>query len=204
MKYLNLNLVTICLLLSTICLAQKFRKYPFVTGIVEYKLEGYTTGKQITYWDEYGYKEMTHVISETTMFGETTSNEKTTLTLGDYVYEWTVKDNNLFKSVNPLVEIWGEGNFSEKMLAEFTNKTMEVQGFEKKGSEKVLNRQCDIYNGLGRTWIWHGIPLKTEVKILDKKSIIEATNIKTNVVVSSFKFELPEGRILIDNASSID
>jgi hypothetical protein len=37
--------------------AQKFKKYLFKSGVIEYKMEGNAKGTQIVYWENYGYRE---------------------------------------------------------------------------------------------------------------------------------------------------
>lgn len=184
--------------LALITNAQKFRKYPFKTGKVEYELTGNTTGKQTLYWAEYGYKEVTIEETKTKMFGQTTIENSTTLFIGDNQYTWNDQDERVFKMSNPIAQTWEENGYDEEDLEEFSLETMKSLGFEKIGTEKILGKKCDVYKGMGKIWVWEGLPIKTTVKILGTTSNIEAKDIDTNCRVSSSVFELPEGREVVD------
>jgi len=180
------------LLAASFVQGQEYRKYPFKSGKVEYKLEGNTKGTEVIYWDDYGMKEVNIEQSESKMFGQTTISNSTTLTLGSYVYEWNDEDERVYQTSNPIAESWEEGNYDDEDVEDFSIQTIEALGFEKIGTESVLGKKCDVYKGLGKIWVWKGLSLKTEVKVLGTKSIITATNISTNVRVPSSVFELPK------------
>jgi hypothetical protein len=75
---------------------------------------------------------------------------------------------------------------------EFGKHTMEQLGFEKTGTESIIGNPCEIYSGMGtKIWIWKGIALKTDVKILGQKTTWTATSVKINESVPSSKFEIP-------------
>lgn len=201
MKNKVISILVLLLLVSTISYAQKYRKYPFKSGKVEYKLEGNTTGTRVLLWDDYGYKELSIENSESKMFGQTTVTNSNTLVLGDYIYNWSTEDENLYQSTNPIIDIWTEGKYDEDDIEEFGIKTMEQLGFEKIGTETVLGKTCDVYKGLGKVWVWKCLSLKTEVKLLGTKSTITASNIETNINIAASKFEYPKNRKLIVNGN---
>ncbi|HKK81828.1 MAG TPA: hypothetical protein VJ909_06255 [Prolixibacteraceae bacterium] len=174
--------------------AQKpFKKYPFKSGIIEYKMEGNAKGTQVLYWDEYGYREVSIEKSEAKIFGQTIVTNKTTLTLGSKLYEWSEGDTVIYESSNPIAETWEDGNYDEDDVEEFSLQTIESLGYEKTGSGMVVGKKCDIYDGLGKIWVWKGLSLRTEVKMLGVKTIIAAESIKTNTHVPGSVFKIPSG-----------
>lgn len=194
--------LTIAILLAYISMyAQNYHRYPFISGVVEYQLNGSTTGKQITYWDEYGNKEATFISSETKLFGRISKTTKSIVTHGDVVFEWTDDDNNIYKTDNPFFAFCNEGNLYNLSALELSEKYMQLQGFIKIGEEDILGKNCIVYNGLGKYWIWNGLLLKTEVKVLKQTDIAIATKIRTNIAVSPSIFNLPQNRIFIDNSN---
>ncbi len=197
---MRLILLSIFLLFSVCCFAQQFRKYPFETGMIEYKLEGYSKGKQVTYWDQFGYHEFTIVEQEIDLLGEKSTSKKATLILGDFIYEWSLNDKYLRKSFNHDVEIWQQGKFTSNNWENFFRRCMDLQGYEYIGSEKAINKQCEMYDGLQKRWYWNGILIQTESVLLNKRQTMQASKIKTNIDISPSLFHLPEGKIVIDNA----
>lgn len=188
------------LIVSLLSYGQKYRRYPFKCGKVEYVLSGNTIGKQIIQWEDYGYKEVTVEESESNLFGQKTVTNKTTLLLGAIAYEWSNSDNKVYQTTNPIALSWENGNFSNKSQEEFNDEIVTALGFEKIGTEVLLGKKCDIYKGLGKIWVWNGLNLKTEVNVLGTKSSIAATSIKTNLKLNSSIFELPPNKVLVKNA----
>ena len=201
MKSKVISIFVLLMILSTLSYAQKFRKYPFKSGKVEYKLEGSTTGTSILIWDDFGYKELNVENSTSKMFGETTVTNQYSLMLGSEMYEWTDEEKKLYQTTNPLAQKWIDGDYDEDDVEKFSVEMMEALGFEKIGSEIVLGKKCDVYKGLGKVWAWKGISMKTEVKVLGTKSIITATKLQTNIKIPSSKFELPRDKELVKNGN---
>lgn len=199
MKTKVILIVVFILVSSFVCKAQKFRKYPFKSGKVEYKLEGNTSGTSTLIWDDYGYLELAVENSESKMFGQTSVINDNTLMIGSEVYEWTNNDENLYQTSNPLAQKWEDGNYNDDDVEEFSIQMLEALGFEKIGSETVLGKKCDVYKGLGKVWAWKGISMKTEVKVLGTTSVITATKIDTNIKISTSKFDIPKNKNLIKN-----
>ncbi|MCF8363162.1 MAG: hypothetical protein K9G70_11125 [Prolixibacteraceae bacterium] len=189
----NIYLIFILLGIVINSHAQKFKKYPFKSGIIEYKMEGSAKGTQVLYWDDYGYYETSIEKSEAKMFGQTTKTNKTTLTLGDKMYEWSEGDSVFYESTNPIAETWSEGEYDEDDVEDYSVQMIESLGYEKIGSGNVLGKKCDIYSGLGKVWVWKGLSLRTEVKMLGVKTIIAAESIKTNTHVPGSVFKIPSG-----------
>jgi hypothetical protein len=197
-----MNLIPLIVLLafSGVCVAQQFSKYPFETGMIEYKLEGYSKGKQVTYWSKFGYNEYTIVEQETNLLGEKSVSKKATLVLGDFIYEWSLNDKYLRKTFNYDTEIWQQGKFTASDWESFFRKCMDIQGYEKAGNEKINNKMCEIYNGLQKRWYWNGLLMKTESALLNNKQVMLVSKMKTNIDIPPSFFDVPDGKIVIDNS----
>ncbi|MDA3929271.1 MAG: hypothetical protein PF541_09950 [Prolixibacteraceae bacterium] len=201
MKTKVISILLLLLIVSTISYAQQYRKYPFRSGKVEYKMDGNTTGTSTLIWDDYGYKEFNVENSVSTMFGQTTTSNDYSLMIGSEMYEWSNNDENVYQLSNPMAQKWEDGDYDEDDVEAFSIEMLEALGFEKIGTETVLGKKCDVYKGLGKVWVWKGISLKTEVKILGTISTITATKIETNIRIPSSSFELPQNRELIVNVN---
>jgi hypothetical protein len=199
-------LLTLCLMVTTI-FAEKFKKYKNKSGMIEYKMSGNSEGKSVTYWDDYGYKEVMISQTKTKVWGMTNEENKTVLTIGAEVYEWKADDDKIFKSENPIAEIWEEKNYDEKDVEEFGKESMESLGFQKTGEENINGKNCEVWEGMGKIWIWkkNGIAIKNDVKIMGINVISEATDIQLDIKVKDELFELPEGRTIVteENAREV-
>ena len=197
------------LILLMVCssYAEEFKKYKNKSGKIEYKLSGNAEGKTVTYWDDYGYKEVQITKTKTKIWGMTTEENKTVLALGAEVYEWKEDDDKVFKSESPLLEMWEDENYNQKDVENQSLEIMESMGFEKTGEEKIIGKLCDVYEGIGKTWVWKkvGVALKTDVNVLGIKIVSEATEIKLNFKVDKNLFKYPKDRTLVtvDNAQEV-
>ncbi len=162
--------------------------------MVEYVMEGSAKGKQVIYWDEYGYKELTVENSEMKVFGQTTTTNKSTLTIGSKIYEWSDVDELVYETNNPIAVSWSQEGLDEIDVEAYSVKMIEAMGFEKTGIDMMLGKNCDVYKGMGKIWVWKGLSLKTEVSMMGVRSVITATNVKTNINVPKSLFELPARR----------
>ena len=196
MKKLNYFFPVLFVLLFTITAnAQEFKKYRAKSGHVEYKLSGDATGTSSVYWDDWGRKEVQIQKSKTTVWGMTNEENKTTLMIGENIYTWKEGDNQIQKSVNPVVEMWKEKNYTEKDIEKFGKESLESLGFKKTGEENLDGKDCEIYEGVGgKLWIWKNnqIAIKTIVKILGIDIVFDATKIELNKSVDASLFEIPE------------
>ena len=93
---------------------------------------------------------------------------------------------------NTLAEnLMNDPNFDPE---EFGEKTMEQLGFEKKGTETINGKVCEIWKGLAGSstiWMWNSLAMKTEIKMLGTKTTWTATSVKINEGVPSGQFNLP-------------
>lgn len=169
---------------------QAIKPYKFKTAIVEYTYSGNTSGTQTLYMDEHGWNqcEVTNTVMKS--FGQKNVTDEVKLTLGLEIYQWTPGQNTGTQMHNSMLEeLMKNPDFD---IREFSKQLMTQLGFEKKGSEVVDGRDCEVWKGMGSTiWIWKDIAVKTEVKILGQKTVWTATSIQFDVPVPSVKFDVP-------------
>jgi hypothetical protein len=189
------NILTITLLMSAIVLSAQTKKekmYPFKTAVIEYTYEGNTTGKQNLYIGNYGWLQCKTEQTVNKAFGQKTETNKAEITKDFDVYQWDIKTRVGSKMRNTLAEnLMNDPNFDPE---EFGKKSMDALGFEKKGTETINGKVCEIWKGLAGSstiWMWNSLAMKTEIKMLGTKTVWTATSIKINEGVPSGKFDLP-------------
>ena len=194
------KIVTIIILVSLIqgLTAQDFQKYPFKSGMIEYKTEGQTTGSRLMYWERYGYNEYAAQKSVTKMLGMEMTTSNYELTLGSTSYSWE-ENGPVQKAENPVADYFIEKETSSKELEEASIEMMKGLGFEKTGKGVILGKNCDIWEGIGsKVWVWKGLSLKSEINMLGMKITETAVKIETNKSVPGRFFKVPDNREIIN------
>lgn len=171
---------------------KKNKLLPFKTVIIEYVYEGSTTGTESLYMDNYGLMQCKVTATKTKVFGQTSEESKIEVSKNFFIYSWDPKTKKGGKIKNTLAEdLMNDPNFDPE---EFGKRTMESLGFEKIGTETISGKSCDVWKGLGGTskiWVWRGLSMKTETKMMGTKTICTASVIKVDEGVPSGKFDIP-------------
>jgi hypothetical protein len=171
---------------------KKDKLYPFKSAEIEYTYEGNSTGKQNLYIDNYGFLQCTIEQTVSKAFGQKSEKNEAKVTKGLEIFMWDIKTRQGSKIHNALAEqMMNDPSFNPE---EFGKYTMESLGFEKKGTETINGKLCEIWKGLGGTstiWLWNSLSLKSEIKMLGTKTIWTATTIKINEGVPAGKFAIP-------------
>ncbi len=171
---------------------KKEKLYPFKTAVIEYTYEGNTTGKQNLYIDNYGWLQCKTEQTVNKAFGQKTETNKAEITKDFDIYQWDAKTRIGTKMRNTLAEsLMNDPTFDPE---EFGKKTMEQLGFEKKGTETINGKVCEIWKGLAGSstiWMWNSLAIKSEIRMLGTKTIWTATTVKIDEGVPSEKFDLP-------------
>jgi len=187
-------LFAICMLAATSLSAQtkKGKLYPFKTAVIEYTYEGNTTGTQNLFIENYGWLQCKIEQTASKAFGQKSETNKAEITKDFDIYSWDLKTNEGVKLRNTLAQdLMNDPNFDPE---EFGKKTMEQLGFEKKGTETINGKLCEIWKGLAGSstiWMWNSLAMKSEIKMLGTKTIWTATVIKIDEGVPAGKFNIP-------------
>ena len=189
-------LILSCLLMMHIATAQqKVQQYAIKSGYVEYTLTGNTTGTKKIWWDNYGEKSRTETQSKTVtkMFGIKNIDEAHTIEIlvKDKYWSANLADQSgnkgtlpFYKASRMLVE-----NMTKKEQEEFANNTIRSLGGERLRSENFMGKTCDVIKVMGsKIWIYKGLTLKSEMKIMGIISNETAVKLQANQSVSSSKF----------------
>jgi len=170
--------------------AQEINRYAVKSATIVYKHTGMTEGKQTVYIADYGQKEADYSELTASAFGFSTTTKELELTLGNVVYSVDLTEKTGTKTILP--DIKDLDKKEVKDYEQLGKEMMESMGFEKVGTEKVLGKSCEVWEGMGtKSWIWKNIPLKTEMNMMGKSTII-ATSIDLSNPPAS-KFKVPQG-----------
>ncbi|MCU4175130.1 hypothetical protein [Carboxylicivirga sp. N1Y90] len=195
----QLLFILACLLITQISRGQqKAQQFAIKSGYAEYTLTGSTKGTKKLWWDDYGAKTRTETNSETVtkMFG-IKSVDKT------HSIEIIVKDK--YWSANLLESTGSKGtlpyynesrelfeDMSKEEQEEFANNLIESLGGEKLGNETIMGHRCEVIKVMGaKIWIYKGLTLKSEAKVLGIESNELASKFDAGKSISASKFTPP-------------
>ena len=187
----------ILIVLSGSVYAQKYRKYYHENGKLVQKITGNSKGTLTTYWDDYGYKEVKIEKTVTKMFGISTETNKTTLMLGSVLYEWEEKGDKVTKITNDIAKTWEDGNYTAKQVEDMSIATLKQLGYTKTGTEVILGKTCDVWEGVGKSWAWKNLNLKAVVTVMGISITFEPVSLSLVEDVPYTLFELPKGKKVV-------
>ncbi len=204
MKKLITSAICLCafIMSANIMFAQdepEFKNYNMISGYVEYKLTGASTGTQELYFEEWGKYEAKISKGDYDYMGQKGSFNGLTITTPDAQYRIDLDKSKGMKGPAPdwtkIIEMFENENGNFDKVQELS---MKEAGFIKKGNEKFLDRDCVLWeadqNGANiKIWLWKGIELKTVTNAQGVTSTIEAINIVEEKAVPFAKFEPPSG-----------
>jgi len=193
----------------------EFKNYNMISGYVEYKISGRATATQQLYFEEYGKYEAKYTQGEVDRTAGMDPADKqgvskkvkfssVDLVTPDGVYSISLDEAKGFKGPAP-----DNKKIIEKFEAENGNfdkvqeQTMKEGGFIKKGKEKVLDKDCDLWelekNGANvKVWLWKGIELKIVQNAQGLTSTQEAVKIVEEQEIPFNKFDVPTGITWLD------
>ncbi len=168
------------------------KRYPCKSGIIEYQLSGASVGTLIIYFDDWGMKEVQYEKSISKMMDVETELNTAQFYLYDSWFTVDFVTKRAQKKRNKLFdELKGKSSFDE-ILKHKENQIVEAGG-KKNGQEKIIDRLCDIWQiNSDKTWLWKGIPLKTESDIMGIQTISKAVRVIENAEIDSAKFSVPK------------
>ena len=198
MKKVNVWIGLVVLISFSASLQAGAKRYEVKSGIVTYKVEGggsilgfstKTTGTHKLYFKDWGNVEVRQEDEKETSMGKTTQQH--TLQKIDHGTVYSVKEREkiiIKQDIGMLKQMDKNG----KNMSAMGKDMMKQMGGKKVGTGKVLGYPCEIWEIMGsKTWIYKGVPLKTEANIMGFKHLDIATSAKFNVSVSNKHFALP-------------
>jgi len=174
---------------------QKAQQYAIKSGYIEYTLTGNTTGTKKIWWDNYGEKSRTETVSKTVtkMFGMKNVDESHTVDIlvKDKYWSANLLEQEGYKGSVPYYKESTAfvNGMSEKEQEEFANSTIKALGGERLANETFMGRSCDVLKVMGaKIWVYKGLTLKSEAKVLGIVSNETATKVVENKSVAASQF----------------
>ncbi len=192
MKNLLSHLTVVLILLSVLCAQENnIKVYTVKSGIIEYKYSGSMSGTETVYFDNYGQKETKYQNIEVSIMG---TKQKMNKTIYSTLESIITVDNNTktgMKIPNPINSVLPKDKKQE--VKDLGIKLMEKMGAKKVGNEKVLDKDCEVWEMMGnKFYIWNGFMIKSDVNMMGMKTTVIATKIELDVNVPADKFEVPK------------
>jgi len=169
---------------------KKLEPFPMPSGQIQYTISGDATGIATLLFSHFGWRQKMSTAYSYTQYGVEGKADKIEIRNGDMLYDIKVdKDmgtSNEDKSLSQLL--------AYKKRPEAWEAIMLSQGGTKSGTEKILDRDCDVWvfekGLLKKLWLYEGVPLKSE-KMIGKLSVITtALSIEEMELVAAKNFEL--------------
>ncbi len=199
----QLLVLAIALLTINAANAQKYKKYYQKSGKLVQNITGNSKGTSVTYWDDYGYKEVKIEKTVTKMFGITSEDEKTSLMIGSKLYTWSEKEDKVTKMTNDIAQTWEQGNYTAEQVGAMSEATLKQLGYKKTGTEVLLGKSCDVWEGIGKSWAWKNLNLKAVVKMMGVSITYEPVSLDLDSSVPSNVFDLPVGKEVVNAEDQI-
>jgi hypothetical protein len=174
--------------------AQEFKKYYQKSGKLEQKLSGAASGSQTIYWDDFGNKELTE--SEMNMMGM--SMKQSSLILGKDMYTWSSTEPNVYHIKDDITEEFEKRNFTADDFARLSEEMMKQSGFEKKGNETIMGKNCTIWENTEgiKVWTWKNLTLQMLVNAMGMNIKYETVSLDLNTDILGSVFEFPKDKTL--------
>ncbi len=211
MKQTLVFLMSLLVLGTILAQENRVKTYKIKSGYIKYKpLEKHTKGTHEIWWDNYGkeLREEYNTTKTTKFFGKKRVEKRqvVTITKGKYVWTADLEKHTGTQGVNPMYDFIQDnmGQMTEIEQEQTANSLLKSLGGQKVGTEKFMGYNCEVTKMWGsKVWMYKGVALKSEGKILGVKTGEEAVVFKPDVQVSASKFE-PLSTIEYEKAPGLD
>jgi hypothetical protein len=193
--------------------AEERPRYPFKSAVVVYKISGtIQEGTQTVFIDDHGRKMRTERDTALTILGRTQKESIVEIDDGEWIYRIDLVKKTAEKapSYSRIArEMVGAMSPAQKTAFEEIGRELTrghaVSGeVASKGKEKVLGRDCDLYEAMGMTtWLWNNLPLRKKSPSLGDM-VQEAVELKVDVPIPPEKFLPPRGMKILDAGRVVD
>jgi len=176
-----------------------YKRYRIKSGIIEYEMSGAQKGTETVYFDKWGMREAKYTKSSMTIMGITRKTNQLTIMDGEWVYTIDLDKKTGTKTKNPFLKEITEGA-GTKDLGEIGERMMNRMG-EQVGSEEVAGKMCEVWevkDAGSRSWVWNGIPLKTQVNMAGMQITMTATRFEEGALIPEDKFAIPAGATITE------
>ena len=183
------------------CVVSRAGDFPYDSAVITYRVSGQTqNGEEILRVK--GEKTSRRRNLTIKIFDRLENRDTLEIDDGEYVYNIDLNAKIGTKMFNPR-KFLEDLSPSEREILDRSGRAL-VMGISGKldhqpiGREKILGKECDVYQIEGiKSWLWEGIPLKTEMRIMGVITQ-EATDVRIDVPVSDNHFRVPGGIKITD------
>ncbi len=156
--------------------AAKLKRYNQKSGTIEYQITGsMMSGTETLYFDDFGAREAKFTNTEVKMGSFSQKTNNATYLEGSTIYTVDLNTNTGTKIENSIMK-----NLEGKDVQDAGKQMLKDMGGKQIGTETFLGKNCEVWEikSLGsKTWIWNGVPLKTEVNMMGQQVTYTATKI---------------------------
>lgn len=174
------------------------KRYKIKSAMVEYALSGSQTGTETLYFDDWGKREARYTQTQISMMGFTQKTNRLGLLEGDWMTNIDLDKKTGTKMKNPMMDA-ASARYN-KDLAAAGEDMLKKMGGKKIGTETIAGKLCDVWEvaDLGsKTWVWKGVPLKTQARMMGMEITTVATKVQEGGVPQD-KFKVPAGITLTE------
>ncbi len=171
------------------------KRYGVESAKIHYQYSGRSSGTEVLTFDNWGWRASRLVDKSTTMWGNTTKIRSTELQDGNYSISHMTGSSRARAFQDSQIQ---KSLIGSSMAVEVLHglEVVKAKGAKKIGTDDVLGRKCDVYeikNFSQKLWVWEGIVLRTEQKVLEDEIILSAVKIEADVEFGEQNFALPDG-----------
>lgn len=180
---------------STSLEAKGFRRYGLRSGVVEYRIRGSLEGRELLYFDRFGLREAKYTETDLVVLGSSEKSRELTLLDGAWMTKIDLDTKNGQRGLDPTYDTVVPAS-EGRDLTNLAEGILRDMGGRRIGTELHLGRECDVWELpaiRGRTWIWNGIALRTELNGPDGSLVHEAVRLDADASVPEDVFEIPDG-----------
>lgn len=197
MKQIKIWSVVFTLILATSALNAETKRYKIKSGIVEYVISGAGNmmgiqtkieGTSKAVFKEWGNVELHEETTKSVIMGREEHTRQTTKVDSGKVYVVDYEQKSIVQ-YDPSMLMQSE----HKELAKSSKEMMLSMGATKTGEETIHDYLCEVWETKHmKLWLYKGVMLKSNVRVMGRTHTTEATNIQFNISVSDEELKLPD------------
>ena len=174
--------------------AEGLKRFEVERGHIEFKLEGIFTGRELLYFDDYGWHEARWKEGSNTQFGAPREEKRMDMIDGEFaVNADLIQAKGTKTSSRRNTRLLSE--HGSKSMAELQPQLLAAAGATVVGKETVLGKKCTVYvqESTGtKIWLWNGLTLKSQTGVGEQMLTTEAVNIDLELEMEEAFFSLPK------------
>lgn len=169
------------------------RRYNIESAIIKYKLSGKTKGTETLKFDDWGKREIYKIktVRQIVFYSVKNIQKINTLNISKADTLYSIDLNNKTGVKTIFSNITNPNQFSKADILNNNGKLL--------FKDTILGKNCEVWKTEKlKIWLWQGVALKIESKIIAKHYIKEAIEIQTGVTIDSQEFTVPIDVKLLD------